>query len=131
MTEPREINKAFGGIKMFSSSKSMKITAVFLLAVVLFLGAIMERSEAPTPTAAQCKMERRLGINACKPVLYGSRPPPECCQRIRITHVECVCPVITPQLAALVGDINRAITIIQGCGRVVPRHFKCGSITTP
>ncbi|TYI52381.1 hypothetical protein E1A91_D12G244100v1 [Gossypium mustelinum] len=52
------------------------------------------------------------------------------CQRVRVTHLECVCPVITPKLAALI-DVNRAIRLIQGCGRSVPRHYKCGSITTP
>ncbi|XP_058081511.1 uncharacterized protein LOC131229537 [Magnolia sinica] len=79
---------------------------------------------------SQCKEERRLAVNACKPVVYGRLPSPECCERARVTHVECVCPVITPKLAALI-DVNRAIRLIQGCGRTVPRHFKCGSITTP
>ncbi|XP_021291943.1 uncharacterized protein LOC110422378 [Herrania umbratica] len=79
---------------------------------------------------AQCKEERNLGINACKPVVYGKLPSPECCQRVRVTHLECVCPVISPQLAALI-DVNRAVRLIEGCGRRVPRHYKCGSITIP
>ncbi|OVA19820.1 Bifunctional inhibitor/plant lipid transfer protein/seed storage helical domain [Macleaya cordata] len=81
-------------------------------------------------SAGACKEERRVGVDACKPVLYGKSPTPECCRRVRISHVECVCPVITPKLAALI-DLNRAIRLIQGCGRMVPRNFKCGSITTP
>ncbi|GKA18160.1 bifunctional inhibitor/plant lipid transfer protein/seed storage helical domain-containing protein [Tanacetum coccineum] len=82
------------------------------------------------PTATECKEERRLGINECKNVMYGRSPSASCCQRIRVSHVECVCPAITPKLAALI-DVNRFIRLIQGCGRRVPRHFKCGSITTP
>ncbi|KAB1215690.1 hypothetical protein CJ030_MR4G009218 [Morella rubra] len=78
----------------------------------------------------QCHEEKRLGINACKPVLYGKQPTPECCERVRVSHLECVCPVITPTLVALI-DLNRAIRLIEGCGRRVPRHFKCGIITTP
>ncbi|KAA3487002.1 Protein kinase byr2 [Gossypium australe] len=30
-------------------------------------------------------------------------------------------------LAALI-DVNYAIKVIQGCGRQVPRHLKCGSL---
>ncbi|KAM6557362.1 hypothetical protein CsatB_004381 [Cannabis sativa] len=79
---------------------------------------------------AQCHEERRIGLNACKAVLIGMPPSAACCQRVRVTHVQCVCQVITPNLAAYI-DLKRAIPLIQGCGRRVPRHFKCGSITTP
>ncbi|KAF5175104.1 hypothetical protein FRX31_035312 [Thalictrum thalictroides] len=79
--------------------------------------------------ARQCKEERRLSVGACSSVLHGN-PTPQCCYRIRVAHVECVCPVITPQLVAFI-DVPRLIRIVQGCGRRVPRHFKCGSITTP
>ncbi|XP_047339376.1 uncharacterized protein LOC124942850 [Impatiens glandulifera] len=81
-------------------------------------------------TAAECKEERRIGVNACKSVIFGRMPSPECCLRVRISHVECVCPIVTPKLAALV-DVNKAVRLIEGCGRRVPHHFKCGSITTP
>ncbi|KAD6453414.1 hypothetical protein R6Q59_015296 [Mikania micrantha] len=82
------------------------------------------------PTAAECKEERRLAVTSCNNVLYGRPPSPACCQRARVSHVECICPAITPKLAALV-DVNRFTKLIEGCGRRVPRHFKCGSITTP
>ncbi|KAL5709521.1 hypothetical protein ACHQM5_020201 [Ranunculus cassubicifolius] len=81
-------------------------------------------------SAGQCKQERNFLVDACKPVIYGRNPSSWCCGRIRATHVECVCPVITSKLASLV-DVNRAVKLIRGCGRPVPRHFKCGSITTP
>ncbi|KAK9198275.1 hypothetical protein WN944_013459 [Citrus x changshan-huyou] len=79
---------------------------------------------------SQCSKERRPGVNACKPIIYGQPPSPACCQRVRVSHVECVCPAITPKLAALI-NVNSVIRLIEGCGRRVPRHFKCGSITTP
>ncbi|KAL1830012.1 hypothetical protein DCAR_0209412 [Daucus carota subsp. sativus] len=102
---------------------------VVLMSLVLSGGLEVKRVSAKM-SAAQCKEERRIGINACKPVIYGKNPSADCCLRVRVSHVECVCPVVTPKLAALV-DLNRAIRLIQGCGRRVPRHFKCGSLTTP
>ncbi|KAF5735113.1 hypothetical protein HS088_TW15G00613 [Tripterygium wilfordii] len=104
-----------------------------IVVVVLILGVLgvwEVKMASAGPSAAQCKEERRIGVNACKPVLYGKLPSPECCQRVRVTHIECVCPVITPKLAALI-DLNRAVRLVEGCGRRVPRHYKCGSITTP
>ena len=70
-------------------------------------------------SGAECEEERRL-------VLYGKDPTPACCERIRVTHIECVCPVITPKLAALV-DVNRMVRLVEGCGRNVPRYNKCDS----
>ncbi|RVW50836.1 hypothetical protein CK203_101836 [Vitis vinifera] len=81
------------------------------------------KTGSAAPSAAECKEERRLAINACKPVVYGKDPSPACCERARVTHIECVCPVITPKLAALI-DVNRAVRLIEGCGRKVPRHYK-------
>ncbi|KAF6152213.1 hypothetical protein GIB67_039401 [Kingdonia uniflora] len=77
-----------------------------------------------------CKDERRTLVTACNSVVSGKAPTNLCCYRLRVTPLSCVCPVITPALAALI-DVNKAVKIIQGCGRTVPRHFKCGSITTP
>ncbi|WJZ82569.1 hypothetical protein VitviT2T_002317 [Vitis vinifera] len=57
----------------------------------------------------------------------GKSPTPACCQSVRVTHLECVCPVITPKLAALV-DVNRMIKLVDGCGRRLPRHDKCGTM---
>lgn len=109
----------------------MKGSRVFMLLLVIIMVVLsmeegVKLAKAAGPSAAQCKEERRLGINACKPVVYGKLPTPECCERVRVTHIECVCTVVTPKLAALI-DVNRAIRLIEGCGRRVPRHFKCGS----
>ncbi|KAI7993182.1 hypothetical protein LOK49_LG11G02249 [Camellia lanceoleosa] len=101
---------------------------IWVMVVVVVVGGPAPASA--TLSAAECKEERRVGINACKPVVYGKLPTPECCERVRVSHIECVCPVITPKLAALI-DVNRAVRLVEGCGRRVPRHFKCGSITTP
>lgn len=93
---------------------------------LIVLGGWEVKTGSAEMSAAQCKEERRIGINACKPVIYGKNPSAECCLRVRVSHVECVCPVVTPKLAALI-NLNRAIRLIQGCGRRVPTHFKCGS----
>ncbi|KAJ4710462.1 Bifunctional inhibitor/plant lipid transfer protein/seed storage helical domain [Melia azedarach] len=100
---------------------------VLMLMVILMNGDIL-MSEAQS--AAECRKERGILVNACKPVVIRRPPSAYCCERLRVTHVNCVCSVITPQLAALI-DVNYAIKVIQSCGRQVPRHFKCGSITTP
>ncbi|XWS49651.1 hypothetical protein CRYUN_Cryun12cG0021400 [Craigia yunnanensis] len=111
--------------------ETKSLAFVVLVVVVAFAGDMWEVKMAGAAlSASQCKEERTLAINACKPVIYGKLPTPECCQRVRVTHLECVCPVITPQIAPLI-DVNRAIRLIEGCGRKVPRHYKCGSITTP
>ncbi|KAH1074957.1 hypothetical protein J1N35_027285 [Gossypium stocksii] len=107
--------------------EAKSLAMVVVITVSVMWGVEMATAEL---SAAQCKQERNLAITACKPVVYGKLPSPECCQRVRVTHLECVCPVITPKIAALI-DVNRAIRLIQGCGRSVPRHYKCGSITTP
>ncbi|ERN19997.1 hypothetical protein AMTR_s00071p00156280 [Amborella trichopoda] len=76
--------------------------------------------------AIDCKAEVRSLVNSCKPVLYGKVPSSACCAAIRAAHVGCVCPKITPRLAPLI-DVKRAVRIVRGCGRRVPRHFKCGT----
>ncbi|KAJ4761740.1 Bifunctional inhibitor/lipid-transfer protein/seed storage 2S albumin superfamily protein [Rhynchospora pubera] len=110
-----------------------RLAAKLTVAAAAVAIMIIMQGAAPTQaglSAAACKAERHAGINACKPVLYGMSPSAQCCERIRVTHLECVCPIITPKLAALI-NVDRAIRLVQGCGRRVPRHFKCGSITTP
>ncbi|XP_059625304.1 uncharacterized protein LOC132268481 [Cornus florida] len=99
-----------------------------LFMVVMIVGVSMVYGEM---SPSQCKQERRLLENACKPVIFGQDPSPNCCQRVRDTHVECVCPQVTPKLAALLGSVQHIVNKIEGCGRHVPHNFKCGSITTP
>ncbi|WMV43487.1 hypothetical protein MTR67_036872 [Solanum verrucosum] len=77
-----------------------------------------------------CREERSLGKKACLSVLFGSNPSAKCCERARVTHWECLCPIVTPKLVAMINP-KRIIRLIQGCGRTVPRNFKCGSIRTP
>nr|XP_043629654.1 uncharacterized protein LOC122600940 [Erigeron canadensis] len=109
----------------------MKVCSYLVIVIFLIMATmLLANTTNAAPTAAQCKEERRLAVNECKNVLYGRLPSPSCCQRARVSHVECICPVITPKLAALI-DVNRAVRLIEGCGRRVPRHYKCGSITTP
>ncbi|TXG51238.1 hypothetical protein EZV62_023762 [Acer yangbiense] len=74
--------------------------------------------------------ERRLGVNACKTVVFGQAPSAACCERVRVSHFECVCPVVTPKLTSLI-SVNSVINLLKRCGRRVPRHFKCGSLNFP
>lgn len=109
--------------------KCIYVFKFWIMIVVLSLivvGKWEVRRVSAGMSARQCKEEVRLGVNACKAVMNGKSPSADCCQRIRVSHVECICPVITPKLAALI-DANRALRLVQGCGRRVPRHFKCGS----
>ncbi|CAH1453851.1 unnamed protein product [Lactuca virosa] len=99
------------------------------LVVVLILMMILGMTRA-APSAAHCKKERKLAINACISVMYGRRPSSTCCKRARVSHVECICPVITPGLLATI-NVNRLVKFIEGCGRRVPRPFTCGSLTIP
>ncbi|KAK9167771.1 hypothetical protein Scep_002962 [Stephania cephalantha] len=81
---------------------------------------------------AECKLLVNILVSACSEVINRKPPSAYCCQRIRVTPEECVCPRITPQLAVLIApNLNYAVKVVQGCGRPVPRHHKCGSITTP
>ncbi|KAF5816304.1 putative bifunctional inhibitor/plant lipid transfer protein/seed storage helical [Helianthus annuus] len=100
-----------------------------VVAVVLAVSSWLVPTRAGL-SAAECHEERRLAVNACKSVLHVGVPSPQCCQRVRVSHAECICPDVTPEVVAIIGDINRAIRLVERCGRRVPHHFKCGSITT-
>ncbi|PHU08415.1 hypothetical protein BC332_20275 [Capsicum chinense] len=101
-----------------------------LMAMLVILTLVINSFEVKLASAKMseraCKEERRICVNACKSILYGKVPSPKYCERIRLTHIECVCGVITPKLAALI-DIKYAIRVVEGCGRRVPRNYKCGS----
>lgn len=102
-----------------------KSWGLMMLVGLIMLGSMVSGGSGRM-SKAQCKEERRVGINACKPVLNGKQPSAACCRQVRVSHIECICPVITPKLAALI-DVKQAVQAIQRCGRRLPRHFKCGS----
>ncbi|KAG9141130.1 hypothetical protein Leryth_001630 [Lithospermum erythrorhizon] len=77
-----------------------------------------------------CRQQRKGLENSCKPVIFGFKPSADCCAKVRGANFECICPYVTPKLISLIG-LQRAIKGIEGCGRPVPHHFKCGSVTTP
>ncbi|PKI54569.1 uncharacterized protein LOC116194892 [Punica granatum] len=105
-----------------------RLLMVLGLLVTMMSGSALMASGQTNPS--QCKDERKQIENACRPVIFGRNPSQQCCLRVRVTHVECVCPYVTPKLAALIG-VDRAIRQIEACGRTVPHNFKCGSVTTP
>ncbi|KAF3337775.1 putative lipid transfer [Carex littledalei] len=68
---------------------------MFTAATVAVIVMIIVQGTVPAQaglSAADCKAERREGINSCKPVLYGKMPSDQCCEWIRGAHLEeCVC----------------------------------------
>ncbi|XP_027083861.1 uncharacterized protein [Coffea arabica] len=94
---------------------------------VLFLALL---SSGTTICDAECKKERGIGMKACKPVAYGRFPSPKCCETTRNTHPECVCPYITPHVAAQI-HVERAIKLAEACGKNIFRPFHCGSLVIP
>ncbi|KAL6272892.1 hypothetical protein ACE6H2_023584 [Prunus campanulata] len=112
---------------------SLGVVVCLFLVVVGVLVQMVPMAEGDT-TPSQCKQEKDLLVSACKSAvinnIIGRSPSAYCCQLVRVTHVECVCPYVTPKLANLI-PLRRTIKQIEGCGRSVPRNFKCGSITTP
>ncbi|XP_010034975.1 uncharacterized protein LOC104424307 [Eucalyptus grandis] len=111
---------------MRSVSRATMMLVVVVAIVVTMSNELVHGQTSPS----QCKEERKQLESNCRPVIFGRQPTPQCCARVRATHVECVCPYVTPKLAALLG-VDRTIKQIEGCGRTVPRNFKCGSVTTP
>ncbi|KAK9095845.1 hypothetical protein Sjap_021342 [Stephania japonica] len=102
------------------SSVMIHVTLVVLLIFALPIQTVQGLSPA------ECKLLVNILVSACPEVINRKPPSAYCCQRIRVTPEECVCSRITPQLAVLI-DVNYAVKVVQGCGRPVPRHHKCGS----
>ncbi|KAL6320964.1 hypothetical protein AAG906_010773 [Vitis piasezkii] len=100
-------------------------------AVVVVCGWGNVQMASADTSPSQCKEERNLLVNACRPVIYGRNPSADCCQRVRVSHVECVCPYVTPKTASIIGviGVDNVVKKIEGCGRTVPRKFKCGNIS--
>ncbi|XP_059625303.1 uncharacterized protein LOC132268478 [Cornus florida] len=107
----------------------LRVGILFTVVIVVGVWEVGMANGEMSPS--QCKEERRLLTNACKPVIFGQNPSRNCCQRVRVTHFECVCPFVTPKVAALIGSVKRFVKKIEGCGRTLPHNFKCGSITIP
>lgn len=109
----------------------MKVTMrerMAVILVVLVLGScVCGIANGQSPN--ECNQEKNRIENSCRSVAFGHQPSAACCQLIRVARVQCVCPYVTPKLTALIGA-QRLIRLVQGCGRPVPRNFKCGSKLT-
>ncbi|GAA0160376.1 hypothetical protein LIER_39029 [Lithospermum erythrorhizon] len=106
--------------------RGLKVTLILVIAICCWLSS----STYGAPSANQCKVERKNFINSCADVVYGQPASGDCCAKIRATHFECICPYVTPKIAAYIG-VQRAMKIAKGCGRRIPPNFKCGSLRSP
>ncbi|KAK2965357.1 hypothetical protein RJ640_013820 [Escallonia rubra] len=103
--------------------RSRTIVAVVFLVQALLGMWDVKMASAAAPSPAECKEEQRLGINACSLVLSGQQPSAACCERARVSHVECICPAISPRLASRIGN-DRFVRLVRGCGRSFPPRAK-------
>ncbi|KAK2977943.1 hypothetical protein RJ640_000947 [Escallonia rubra] len=94
---------------------------VLLVLTLLSMWDVKMASAAPSP--AECEEEQRLGINACLPVSFYQQPPAACCERVRVSNGECICPAISPRLASRIGN-DRFVRLVRGCGRSFPPRGK-------
>ncbi|KAJ4712615.1 Bifunctional inhibitor/plant lipid transfer protein/seed storage helical domain protein, partial [Melia azedarach] len=118
---------------MGSLKRSSPLNSIILLCIIIVMTMVISKvrmvgGEGLSPS--QCMEERRLGVNACKLIIFGQPPSPACCARLRANHYECICPSITPKLASLI-SVNQTISLLKTCGKRVPRHFKCGNLHFP
>uniref|UniRef100_A0A803R520 Bifunctional inhibitor/plant lipid transfer protein/seed storage helical domain-containing protein n=1 Tax=Cannabis sativa TaxID=3483 RepID=A0A803R520_CANSA len=102
----------------------MKISSVVLVVMVALL--VVTAPMVKAVTTNQCKNERTQLVNECRPVIFGQDPSNNCCQRVRVIHVECICPYLTPKFANLI-NLARTAKQIRSCGRNIPHNFKCGA----
>lgn len=87
-----------------------------LALVLVLMGAFRVPVAKGQTNPSQCVEERRLLVNACRTIIIGRSPSADCCQRVRVTNVECVCPQVSTKLMALIG-VQRTIRQIEACGR--------------
>ncbi|XAR54885.1 hypothetical protein NMG60_11030212 [Bertholletia excelsa] len=113
---------AMGGAKR-GCSLSGEFLVLLLLILVGSIGDVVRAEMSPT----QCEEERMLLKNVCRAVLFGRPPSPACCERVRLSSSECVCTIFTAKVVSLLNAQNFA-SLLQVCGRRVPRPFNCGSI---
>ena len=106
--------------------RSLLFSLAVMMAVVVAVVVVAPPMVKAELSPSQCKQERDQLVNECRPIIFGRNPSANCCQRVRVTHVECVCPYVTPKFANLI-NVGRVIKQIEGCGRTVPHNFKCGS----
>ncbi|KAM1126426.1 hypothetical protein ACFX2H_041291 [Malus domestica] len=101
------------------TTPSQSSCSVVLGFIILCVVMVVDADTSPS----QCKQENNILISACKPVFMGQKASAYCCQRFRIMHFECVCPLVTPKLTNLI-NVQHTIQQIRACGKRVPHNFK-------
>ncbi|KAK3023225.1 hypothetical protein RJ639_043337 [Escallonia herrerae] len=80
------------------------------IASLVCVGRVGYKNGECSLSAANCKVERNAFVGACKLVVNGRNPTPECCRCIQVSHFECICPVITPKVVAPI-DVRRPMRL--------------------
>ncbi|XP_047963799.1 uncharacterized protein LOC125208258 [Salvia hispanica] len=107
----------------------MKRWAAFVAVAMVMVMVASAAAQGLSPS--QCSNQKNNLKYTCRNVVVGGKPSEGCCQLVRAANTECLCQFVTPKLVAALGGAARAIGLVRGCGRTIPRNFKCGSLTTP
>ncbi|GLJ32872.1 hypothetical protein SUGI_0662040 [Cryptomeria japonica] len=102
---------------------SVRASLVFVF--VMMLGVVVSRVRGD-----KCGDEIQGLATNCAPILQGNAPSAACCGLIRSADMSCVCPKVTPEIAASI-NVTQVVSVVESCGRNVPHHTRCGSIVTP
>ena len=112
---------------MITNSRVLSLAGILAVAVAVMVVVLARRKAKAEMSPSQCKEENDQLVNRCWPVVVlRQNPSANCCKSVRVAHMECVCPHVTPELSKLV-NVERIIKQIQGCGRTIPHKFTCGS----
>ena len=112
---------------MRTNSPVLSLAGILAVAVAVSVVVLAPAKAKAEMSPSQCQEEKDQLVNRCWPVVVlNQNPSANCCKSVRVAHVECVCPYVTPELTKLV-NVERIIKQIRGCGRTIPHNFKCGS----
>ncbi|KAF4380032.1 hypothetical protein F8388_018156 [Cannabis sativa] len=79
-------------VKVIEIQMMMKISSVVLVVMVALL--VVAAPMVKAVTTNQCKNERTQLVNECRPVIFGQDPSNNCCQRVRVIHVDLLISLI-------------------------------------
>ncbi|KAL1195208.1 hypothetical protein V5N11_029120 [Cardamine amara subsp. amara] len=58
------------------------------------------------------------------------RPSEHCCTLVRVIGMDCICEVVTKEMAAAI-DMKKLVSVAATCGRPLAPGSQCGSYQVP